>query len=100
MDRGVDIPALPRSRGDARHRLNVFGGEIDHISPYTELRSIVHAADFQRILDEIRSEWQSDEYRTFTVTEMLPSGILTACPHNSWHSTGMMTHVPKASHLS
>ena len=70
-----------------------FGGTVDRVSPSAELRNAVCDADYQMISGEIRASGGGGkgEYRTFMVTEMIPSEMLTARLHNTWHSTGMMT---------
>jgi len=38
--------------------LNAFESAINRVSPYAELRSATCDADFQKILDTVRSEWR------------------------------------------
>ena len=38
--------------------LNVFEGAVNRLSPYAELRDAACDADFQKVLDQVRSEWR------------------------------------------
>jgi len=52
---------LPRYRDQeaiVNVELNMFEDAINRVSPYAELGSAACDADFQKILDEIRSEWR------------------------------------------
>ena len=39
-------------------KLNMFEDAINRVSPYAELREAACDADFQKILNEVRSEWR------------------------------------------
>ena len=52
---------LPRYHGQeatVNVELNVFEDAVNRVSPYAELRNAACDADFQKILDNVRSEWR------------------------------------------
>jgi len=52
------LPIYHDQEATVNVELNVFEDAINRVSPYAELGSAACDADFQKILDEIRSEWR------------------------------------------
>jgi len=52
---------LPRFQGQestVNVELNAFEDAVNRVSPYAELKSAACDADFQKVLDQVRSEWR------------------------------------------
>ena len=58
--------------------LNAFESAINRVSPYAELRNAACDADFQKVLDTVRSEWRWGMNIVRSVSEVFSSEILTA----------------------
>lgn len=52
------LPRFHDQEAIAKVPLNVFEGAIDRVSPYAELRNAACDHDFQKILDQVRTEWR------------------------------------------
>ena len=52
------LPRFHDQETTANVELNAFEAAINRVSPYAELRNAACDADFQKVLDNVRSEWR------------------------------------------
>ena len=95
---------LPRFQGQestVNVELNAFEDAVNRVSPYAELKSAACDADFQKVLDQVRSEWR---WGINIVCSRPPKkfpqiSILTVYPRSSWRSAGMIILVLRVAHV-